>query len=74
MNFGASSEAMSSRTATPIYPSGLSSAMSHTYVNQYAGSDFHLDRVQTPQAPYLPFDSDGGYEEIRQLPFRQSAR
>ncbi|XP_047356749.1 scaffold protein salvador-like isoform X4 [Vespa velutina] len=56
-------EGMSSRTATPLYHSGLSPAVSHTYVNQYAGSEYHLDRVQTPQVPYLPFDVDTGYEE-----------
>lgn len=55
-------DSMFSRTATPMYPE-LSPAMSHTYINQYAGSEYHLDRVQTPQMPYMPFEIDTGYED-----------
>lgn len=54
---------MFSRTTTPMYHPELSSAMSHTYINQYAGSEYHLDRVQTPQMPYMPFEIDTGYED-----------
>ncbi|XP_043272958.1 scaffold protein salvador isoform X1 [Venturia canescens] len=62
-----------SRTATPMYHSGLSPAISHTYVNQYAGSEYHLDRVQTPQLPYIPFEVDSAYEEFNQaVPYRQN--
>lgn len=67
------SDGMSSRTATPLYHPGLSPALSHTYVNQYAGSEYQLDRVQTPQMPYLPFDIDSGYDEYNQPAFRQNA-
>ncbi|XP_043503559.1 scaffold protein salvador-like [Polistes fuscatus] len=65
-------EGMPSRTATPLYHSGLSPAASHTYVNQYAGSEYHLDRVQTPQVSYLTFDADTGYEEYNQSVYRQN--
>lgn len=52
MNSG-SSDGMPSRTATPLYQPSMSHAMSHTYVNQYAGLDYHLDRdQQTLQLPY----------------------
>lgn len=63
-----------SRTATPMYHPGLSPAISHTYVNQYAGSEYNLDRVQTPQMPYVPFEVDGAaYEEFNQVvPYRQN--
>jgi hypothetical protein len=30
----------------PVYGSGLASAMSHTYINQYTGSEYNLDKVQ----------------------------
>lgn len=63
---------MPSRTATPMYHSGLSPAISHTYVNQYAGSEYHLDRVQTPQMPYKSFDIDSGYEEYNHSVYRQN--
>lgn len=67
------SDGMSSRTATPMYHPGLSPAISHTYVNQYAGSEYHLDRVQTPQMPYMPFEVDSGYEEYNHSAYRQNA-
>ncbi|XP_058789942.1 scaffold protein salvador [Phymastichus coffea] len=58
-----SSDGVPSRTPTPMYLPSLSSAMSHTYVNQYAGSEYHLDRDQhTPQLPYT-YEIDSGYEE-----------
>lgn len=64
---------MFSRTATPMYPE-LSPAMSHTYINQYAGSEYHLDRVQTPQMPYMPFDIDStGYEDYNHSMYHQNA-
>ncbi|XP_015179951.1 PREDICTED: scaffold protein salvador-like isoform X2 [Polistes dominula] len=66
-------EGISSRTTTPLYHSGLSPAASHTYVNQYAGSEYHLDRVQTPQVSYLTFDADTGYDEYNQSVYRQNA-
>ncbi|CAG5106828.1 Similar to SAV1: Protein salvador homolog 1 (Homo sapiens) [Cotesia congregata] len=55
-----------SRTATPLYHPRLSPTISssHTYVNQYAGSEYHLDRVQTPQLPYIPFESDVAYDDF----------
>lgn len=65
-------DGISSRTATPMYHSGLSPAISHTYVNQYAGSEYHLDRVQTPQIPYKPFDIDSGYDEYNHSAYRQN--
>ncbi|XP_076637151.1 uncharacterized protein LOC143349644 isoform X1 [Colletes latitarsis] len=65
-------DGMPSRTATPMYHSRLSPAISHTYVNQYAGSEYHLDRVQTPQMPYKPFDIDSGYEEYNHSAYRQN--
>lgn len=50
----ASSDGMPSRTATPLYQPNLSPAMSHTYVNQYAASEYHSsDQDQhTTQVPY----------------------
>ncbi|XP_033217300.1 protein salvador homolog 1 isoform X2 [Belonocnema kinseyi] len=68
-----SSDGMSLRAATPLYHPGLSPAMSHTYVNQYAGSEYHLDRVQTPQMPFLPFEIEAGYGDFNQPAFRQIA-
>ncbi|XP_011684703.1 PREDICTED: protein salvador homolog 1 isoform X2 [Wasmannia auropunctata] len=61
------------RTATPMYHPELSPAMSHTYINQYAGSEYHLDRVQTPQMPYVPFDVDTGYEDYNHSVYRHNA-
>lgn len=55
-----------------MYHPGLSPAISHTYVNQYAGSEYHLDRIQTPQLPYLTSDIDLGYEDYNQTPYRQN--
>ncbi|RLU16451.1 hypothetical protein DMN91_010519 [Ooceraea biroi] len=69
----ATSDGMLSRTATPMYHPELSPAMSHTYINQYAGSEYHLDRVQTPQMPYVPFDVDTGYEDYNRSAYRQTA-
>ncbi|XP_011152350.1 protein salvador homolog 1 isoform X1 [Harpegnathos saltator] len=66
-------DGMPSRTATPMYHAELSPAMSHTYINQYAGSEYHLDRVQTPQMPYMPFDVDTGYEDYNRSAYRQNA-
>lgn len=59
-------EGAASRTATPLYHPRLSPTISssHTYVNQYAGSEYHLDRVQTPQLPYIPFETDGAYDDF----------
>jgi len=65
-------DGMLSRTATPIYHSELSPAISHTYINQYAGSEYHLDRVQTPQMPYMPFDIDTGYEDYSHSAYHQT--
>lgn len=69
----ASSDGMPSRTATPLYQPSLSPAMSHTYVNQYAGSEYHLDRdQQTPQLPYS-YDIDSGYDDYSAQPqYRQN--
>ncbi|XP_008211319.1 protein salvador homolog 1 isoform X2 [Nasonia vitripennis] len=69
----ASSDGMPSRTATPLYQPSLSPAMSHTYVNQYAGSEYHLDRdQQTPQLPYS-YDIDSGYDDYNsQTQYRQN--
>lgn len=71
----ASADGMSTpRTPTPMYYPGLSPAISHTYVNQYAGSEYNLDRVQTPQVPYLPFDvHDASCDEFNRLPYPQNA-
>lgn len=66
-------DSMFSRTTTPIYHPELSPAMSHTYINQYAGSEYHLDRVQTPQMPYMPFDIDTGYEDYNHSIYRHNA-
>ncbi|XP_012231102.1 protein salvador homolog 1 [Linepithema humile] len=66
-------DGMISRTATPMYHPELSPAMSHTYINQYAGSEYHLDRVQTPQMPYMPFDVDTGYEDYNHSVYRTNA-
>ncbi|XP_014467160.1 PREDICTED: protein salvador homolog 1-like isoform X4 [Dinoponera quadriceps] len=66
-------DGMPSRTATPMYHAELSPAMSHTYINQYAGSEYHLDRVQTPQMPYMSFDVDTGYEDYNRSAYRQNA-
>lgn len=66
-------DSMFSRTATPMYHPELSPAMSHTYINQYAGSEYHLDRVQTPQMPYMPFDIDTGYEDYNHSMYHQNA-
>lgn len=67
-----SNDGMSSRTSTPMYHSDLSPAISHTYINQYTGSEHHLDRVQTPQMSYVPFDGDG-YEDYNHSAY-QNAR
>lgn len=69
----AMNDGMSSRTATPMYHSELSPAMSHTYINQYAGSEYHLDRVQTPQMPYMPFDVDAAYEDCNYSAYQPNA-
>ncbi|XP_072744522.1 protein salvador homolog 1 isoform X2 [Anoplolepis gracilipes] len=66
-------DSMFSRTATPMYHPELSPAMSHTYINQYAGSEYHLDRVQTPQMPYMPYDIDFGYEDYNHSMYHQNA-
>lgn len=66
-------DGMLPRTATPLYHPESSPAMSHTYINQYAGSEYHLDRVQTPQVPYIPFDVDAGYEDYNHSVYRQNA-
>ncbi|KAM0730261.1 Protein salvador-like protein 1 [Formica fusca] len=66
-------DSMFSRTATPMYHPELSPAMSHTYINQYAGSEYHLDRVQTPQMPYMPFEIDTGYEDYNHSMYHQNA-
>ncbi|XP_029177812.1 scaffold protein salvador-like isoform X1 [Nylanderia fulva] len=67
-------DSMFSRTATPMYHPELSPAMSHTYMNQYAGSEYQLDRVQTPQMPYMPFDIDStGYEDYNHSMYHQNA-
>lgn len=68
-----SSDGTTSRTPTPMYHPGLSPAISHTYVNQYAGSEYHLDRIQTPQLPYLASEIDLGYEDYNQTPYRQNS-
>ncbi|KYM93526.1 PREDICTED: scaffold protein salvador-like [Cyphomyrmex costatus] len=64
-------DGMFSRTATPMYHPELSPAMSHTYINQYAGSEYHLDRIQTPQMPYMPFDVDS-YEDYNHSIYRHN--
>ena len=58
------SDGMPSRTATPIYQPSLSPALSHTYVNQYADSEYFDRDQRTRQLPYLSFEIDNGYEEI----------
>ncbi|XP_046422747.1 scaffold protein salvador-like [Neodiprion virginianus] len=68
-----SSDGTTSRTPTPMYHPELSPAISHTYVNQYAGSEYHLDRIQTPQLPYLPSEIDLGYEDYNQTPYCQNS-
>jgi len=65
-------DGMLSRTVTPMYHSELSPAISHTYINQYAGSEYHLDRVQTPQISYIPFDIDIGYEDYSHSAYHQT--
>lgn len=60
-----------SRSLVPMYNPGLDSA-NHIYANQYAGSEYHLDRVQTPQMPFIPFESDGEYENLSQVAYRQN--
>jgi scaffold protein salvador len=72
MNSG-SSDGMPSRTATPLYQPCLAPALSHTYVNQYAGSEYHLDRdQQTPQLPYL-YEIDNGFDDYNsQTQYRQN--
>ncbi|KAJ8673184.1 hypothetical protein QAD02_004446 [Eretmocerus hayati] len=71
MNSGMS-DGMPSRTPTPMYQPSLSPALSHTYVNQYAGSEYHLDRdQQTPQLPYT-YEIDNGYDDYNhQAHFQQ---
>jgi len=48
LSVSSGSEAASSspRMHHPLYGGGLASAMSHTYMNQYTGSEYNLDKVQ----------------------------
>nr|CAD7412808.1 unnamed protein product [Timema poppensis] len=38
--------ATTSRAAHMVYGSGMIPAMSHTYINRYAGSEYNLDKIQ----------------------------
>lgn len=67
------SDVVPSRTVTPIYHPRLSPAVSYTYVNRYAGSEYRLDGVQSPQMPYLPYEMDSAYEEYDRSVYRQTS-
>jgi hypothetical protein len=43
---GSEAASGSPRMHHPLYGGGLASAMSHTYMNQYTGSEYNLDKVQ----------------------------
>lgn len=43
----------------------------HIYANQYAGSEYHLDRVQSPQMAFMQFDNDAEYENLDHVAYRQ---
>nr|CAD7264501.1 unnamed protein product [Timema shepardi] len=42
--------ATTSRAAHMVYGSGMIPAMSHTYINRYAGSEYNLDKIQVIEA------------------------
>lgn len=43
---GSEASSSSPRLTHPLYGGGLSPAMSHTYINQYTGSEYNLDKLQ----------------------------
>lgn len=43
---GSEASSSSPHVHHPVYGGGLASAMSHTYINQYTGSEYNLDKVQ----------------------------
>ncbi|XP_044013568.1 scaffold protein salvador-like isoform X3 [Aphidius gifuensis] len=43
----------------------------HIYANQYAGSEYHLDRVQSSQIPFMQFNNDAEYENLDHAVLRQ---
>jgi hypothetical protein len=43
---GSEASSSSPRLTHPLYGGGLAPAMSHTYINQYTGSEYNLDKVQ----------------------------
>jgi len=43
---GSEASNSSPRLNHPLYGGSLAPAMSHTYVNQYTGSEYNLDKVQ----------------------------
>jgi scaffold protein salvador len=46
LSSGSEASNSSPRLSQPLYGGGLAPAMSHTYINQYAGSEYNLDKVQ----------------------------
>ncbi|KDR24167.1 scaffold protein salvador [Zootermopsis nevadensis] len=71
---GSEASSSSPRLTHPLYGGGLSPAMSHTYINQYTGSEYNLDKLQGPQlgsgyvamqgGDELPLHHEMGYNDV----------
>lgn len=64
---GSEAASGSPRMHHPLYGGGLTSAMSHTYMNQYTGSEYNLDKVQGPHlgSGYVSLQ---GSDELHDIP------
>ncbi|XP_059485887.1 scaffold protein salvador [Neocloeon triangulifer] len=67
------------RLSGSIYSGGMVPAMSHTYINQYAGSDFSLDKQRTSQmapaqyAQEIPEQIERRIAIRHELPYSENA-
>ncbi|XP_069671662.1 uncharacterized protein sav [Periplaneta americana] len=64
---GSEASSSSPRLNHSLYGNGLAPAMSHTYINQYTGSEYNLDKMQNPQlgSGYVSLQ---GADELHDLP------
>ncbi|KAJ9585740.1 hypothetical protein L9F63_002530, partial [Diploptera punctata] len=65
---GSEASSSSPRLTHPLYGGGLAPAMSHTYINQYTGSEYNLDKVQSPQLGSGYISVQGAEEQLHELP------
>ncbi|XP_065351721.1 protein salvador homolog 1 isoform X2 [Cloeon dipterum] len=69
----------SPRMSGSVYGGGLVPSMSHTYINQYTGSDFSLDRQRSSQVTptnyvqEIPEPIDRRYTIRHELPYSENA-